>query len=112
MTRLSHLFVHVTDLVRSRRFYVEQLGLSVLMEHEGYLRLGGGDGFHMGIEERAADEVGAAGIEIVLRVDDVDTVYARLAGEVAFDSAPTDMPWDARHAWLREPDGYRISIYS
>lgn len=113
MVAFSHLFVHVTDLDRSRRFYVERLGLAVLMQEEGYLRVGGGDGFHLGLEERDTDRVGAAGIEIVIRVSDVDAAYRRLVGDgVEFDAAPADMPWGARHAWLRDPDGYRLSIYS
>ena len=113
MTTFSHLFVHVTDLARSRRFYVDLLGLEVLLEHEGYLRVGGGTGFHLGLEERPVDEVGSAGIEIVLRVDDVDAAFRQLldAG-LTFDTEPEDMPWGARHAWLRDPDGYRLSIYS
>src|SRR5262249_9301648 len=75
MTRLSHLFVHVSDLEQARRFYVEDLGLSILMEEDGYLRLGGGDGFHMGMEQRDPGEVGSTGIEIVIQVPDVDVAY-------------------------------------
>lgn len=113
MAVLSHLFVHVTDLARSRRFYVDHLGLSVLVEEDGYLRLGGGEGFHMGLEERDASQVGSRGIEVVIRVGDVDAVYRRLreCGQ-EFDADPEDMPWGARHAWLTDPDGYRLSIYS
>jgi catechol 2,3-dioxygenase-like lactoylglutathione lyase family enzyme len=110
---LSHLFVHVTDLERTRRFYVDDLGLSVLMREEGYLRLGGDNGFHMGMEERDPSEVGSAGVEIVIRVPDVDAAYRSLVDRgYSFESPPTDMPWGARHAWLRDPDGYRLSIYS
>jgi len=113
VTALSHLFVHVSDLNRARRFYVQLLGLSVLMEEEGYLRVGGAGGFHMGLEERDEAEIGAAGIEIVVNVPDVDAAYQTLsAAGVAFDSPPADMPWGARHAWLTDPDGYRLSIYS
>jgi catechol 2,3-dioxygenase-like lactoylglutathione lyase family enzyme len=113
MTRLSHLFVHVSDLARSRRFYVDELGLSVLMEEERYLRLGGSGGFHMGIEERDPGEVGSVGIEIVIQVRDVDALYEVLMGlGHRFEAEPADMPWGARHAWLTDPDGYRLSIYS
>lgn len=110
--RLSHLFMHVTDLAAIRRFYVDQLGLEVLMEEPGYLRIGNADGWHIGMEE-VPDEVGSIGIELVLRVDDVDEAYARLTDAgVSFDTAPRDMEWGARHAWLRDPSGYRLSIYS
>lgn len=110
--RLSHLFVHVTDLAATRRFYVDHLGLEVLMEEPGYLRVGNADGWHMGLEE-VPEQVGSAGIEIVVRVADVDEAYSRLtAAGVRFDAAPQEMEWGARHAWLRDPSGYRLSIYS
>ena len=88
-----------------------QLGLEVLLERPGYVRIGGGDGFHMGFEEGRAAQIGSAGIEIVIRVDDVDEAYGGAAG-VVFDSAPEDQPWGARHAWLHDPDGYPLSICS
>jgi catechol 2,3-dioxygenase-like lactoylglutathione lyase family enzyme len=112
MAVLSHLFVHVRDLERARRFYVDYLGLAVLADSGGYLRLGGGDGFHMGLEERPAGSVGAVGIEIVVRVTDVDAMAARLRAAGIDITEPADQPWGARHAWLHDPDGYRLSIYS
>lgn len=112
MTALSHLFVHVGDLARSRAFYVDLLGLEVLLEHPGYLRVGGGDGFHLGLEERSADLVGAAGIELVVRVDDVDATVAALRAAGVEVGDPADQEWGARHAWLRDPDGYRLSVFT
>jgi catechol 2,3-dioxygenase-like lactoylglutathione lyase family enzyme len=110
--RLSHLFVHVRSLEETRRFYVEQLGLEVLMEEPGYLRIGNADGWHIGMEE-VPDQVGSIGIELVVRVDDVDETYRRLTDAgVIFDTEPNDMEWGARHAWLHDPSGYRLSIYS
>jgi catechol 2,3-dioxygenase-like lactoylglutathione lyase family enzyme len=110
---LSHLFVLVSHLARSKRFYVDVLGLEVLLEENGYLRIGGASGFHMGMEEGLPDRVGSAGIEIVIQVDDIDKRYEELrASGIDFESAPSDQPWGARHAWLRDPDGYRLSIFS
>ncbi|GIH08754.1 glyoxalase [Rhizocola hellebori] len=113
MTRLSHLFVHVSDLDRAKRFYVDDLGLAILMEETGYLRVGGADGFHMGLEQREPSQVGSVGIEIVIQVPDVDAAYQKLVERGhQFEAPPTDMPWGARHAWLKDPDGYPLSIYS
>lgn len=101
----------MSDLKRSRAFYRDLLGLQVLLEDGGYLRIGGGDGFHVGME--SGPEVGAAGIEINLRVDDVDRYCQELrARGVHLETPPTDMPWGARHAWLRDPDGYRLSVFT
>jgi catechol 2,3-dioxygenase-like lactoylglutathione lyase family enzyme len=109
--RLSHLFVNVSSLDASRRFYVDQLGLEVLAEEPGYLRVGNSDGWHLGMEE--GDAAGGGGIEVVVRVEDVDAAYAALtANGVKFDGPPRSMPWGMRHAWLRDPSGYPLSIYS
>jgi catechol 2,3-dioxygenase-like lactoylglutathione lyase family enzyme len=111
--RFSHLFVLVSDLARAKRFYVEDLGFDVLMETPGYLRVGAADGFHLGLEEGDPGDVGASGIEVVIEVADVDRAYERLSARgIRFDGPPEDQEWGARHAWLRDPDGYRLSIYS
>jgi catechol 2,3-dioxygenase-like lactoylglutathione lyase family enzyme len=109
--RLSHLFVTVGDLAVARDFWTEVIGLNVLVEDEDYVRVGSGDGFSMGIE-RAADGERPA-VEVVVRVADVDATYRRLqAAGIECEASPRDMPWGARHIWLRDPDGRAISIYS
>ena len=114
-SQLSHLFVSVRDLAATHRFYVEQLGLEALMggPDQGYMRLGGGGGFHIGFEAIPSAATPTRGIEIVLRVDDVDVVYGRLvAAGVEVDGPPVDQEWGARHIWLQDPTGYRVSVYS
>jgi catechol 2,3-dioxygenase-like lactoylglutathione lyase family enzyme len=102
----------VRDLKASRAFYVDQLGLDVLLQEPGYLRVGGAVGFHIGMEE-VPEQVGCEGIEIVVEVPNVDAVHDRLSQQgIAFDAPPQDMPWGARHAWLRDPSGYRLSLFS
>jgi catechol 2,3-dioxygenase-like lactoylglutathione lyase family enzyme len=114
---LSHLFLHVSSLARTWAFYVDGLGLELLAgsgeDGSGYMRIGGGDGFTIGVEERPAYEIGATGVEIVVRVDDVDVTYNRLrAAGVRFEAPPADQEWGMRQAWLRDPDGYRVTISS
>jgi catechol 2,3-dioxygenase-like lactoylglutathione lyase family enzyme len=106
-----HLSIHVSDLRRTRRFY-ERLGMEVLADEPGHLRLGGGDGFAIGVEERTPRDVGAPGLEIVIRVPDVDRLATTLRDEGVAVTAPSDQPSGGRHAWLHDPDGYRLSIYS
>lgn len=50
-TSLSHLFMLVSDLAAQRRLFVDVLGLQVLVEYPGYVRVGGGGGFHIGMEQ-------------------------------------------------------------
>ncbi len=109
----DHLFMLVSDLQRSLRFYRDGMGLEVTVEDGGHARLQGSEGFFIGLEEGSPERIGSAGIEIVIRVDDVDRRHAALidAGLV-FVAPPADQEWGARHAWLFDPDGYRLSIFS
>jgi YD repeat-containing protein len=110
--RLTHLFMEVGDLERARWFWVEAIGLELVDDRGPYIRVGGHGGFGIGIEQ-AAGEVDAGGPEIVVYVPDVDASVRRI-GEfgIAIEEGPADQPWGARHAWLRDPDGRRISIHS
>ena len=107
---LSHLFVPVRSLDEARRLYVELLGLEVLVDDGGYVRIGGGGGFHMGVEEDPSGAVKQA--DLVVRVDDVDATVARLRAAGVEVTDPEDQEWGARHAWLHDADGRPISIYS
>lgn len=110
MPRLSHLFVLTRDLDRARRFFGDALGLSVMSDGTGYMRVEGSGGFHIGMEE--GDPGPPNSIEITIEVDDVDEVYRRaVAAGVEFEGPPGDQPWGARHAWFRDPDGRRMSIF-
>jgi catechol 2,3-dioxygenase-like lactoylglutathione lyase family enzyme len=110
---LDHLFIVVSDLERSKRFYADVLGLELTVEGEGYVRLEGEGGFSIGMEERPPEQVGGRGIEIVVAVDDVDRRYREMSARGAkFAGPPADQEWGARHAWLEDPDGYPISIFT
>ena len=59
------------------------------------------------------EDVGSAGIELVFRVDDVWRAFRTLTGTgIAFEGEPAEQEWGAAHVWLRDPDGYRLSLYS
>jgi catechol 2,3-dioxygenase-like lactoylglutathione lyase family enzyme len=108
---LSHLFVTVGDLDAARAFWIGTIGLEVLVDEDGYVRVGGEGGFTMGIERVPDGE--APAVEVVVRVADVDAVYERLTSMGApCDGPPREMPWGARHIWLRDPDGRPVSIFS
>ena len=111
-TSIDHVFMVVSDLARSVAFY-RSLGLQVDDWGDGYVRVHGRDGTYVGMEERPADQVASGGIELVLRVDDVRARYGELVGRgVAFEGPPEPQEWGAVHAWLRDPDGYRLSIFT
>jgi catechol 2,3-dioxygenase-like lactoylglutathione lyase family enzyme len=110
---LTHLFLEVADLERARWFWTEAIGLELIEDRGAYLRVGGGGGFSIGIEQAPGGRASAEGPEITVRVEDVDAVAERLQTfGVEIIEGPADQPWGARHAWLRDPDGRRMSIYS
>lgn len=107
---LDHLYIVVTDLDRSVAFY-ERLGFVVSRWGE-YARLQGKDGMYIGMEQRA-DATAGSSVELVVHVDDVDRRFDELrAAGVAFDGEPDDQEWGARHVWLTDPDGNRLSLFS
>lgn len=111
--QLHHLFLVVSDLKRSRAFYTDALGLKVNFEDGHYIQLQGQDGFHIGMEEGDATRVGGPGIQINARVDDVDQFYEELLAKgLSFSQPPANMEWGARHAFLEDPDGYALSIFT
>jgi catechol 2,3-dioxygenase-like lactoylglutathione lyase family enzyme len=109
VARLSHLFMLTADLGRARRLF-EALGLSVTEDEGGYVRVEGSGGFFIGMEEGEPGPPNS--IEVTIEVDDVEGVYERaMASGVEFEAPPQDQPWGARHAWFRDPDGRRLSIF-
>jgi len=110
---LTHLFMEVGDLEKAKRFWLDALGLQLLDDRGAYIAVGGNGGFAMGIEQAPSGTVSPDGPEITLRVDDVDAAVEHLEQVgIKIDEGPADQPWQARHAWLRDPDGRRMSIYS
>src|SRR5215217_4249942 len=99
---LSHLFVPVRSIAEARQLYVDLLGLELLLDDGGYLRIGGNGGFHMGVEAEPSGAVKQA--DLVVRVDDVDVTVARLRAAGVDVTDPEDQDWGARHAWLHDPD--------
>ena len=98
---------------RAKRFWLEALGLQLLEDRGVYVAIGGNGGFALGIEEVPEDRVSPGGPELTLRVDDVDATVQRLKSfDIEIEEGPSDQPWQARHAWFRDPDGRRMSIYS
>ena len=92
---------------RAKRFWLDALGLQLLDDRGVYIAIGGNGGFAIGIEQVPEGRLSSEGPEITLRVDDLDAPV-----DIEIEEGPVDQPWQARHAWLRDPDGRRMSIYS
>jgi catechol 2,3-dioxygenase-like lactoylglutathione lyase family enzyme len=111
VTGINHVVLHVTDLDRSRTFYMEALGFddrgSVPSMRASFLRCGmqGLDLFEMvGCDVHGGEEMN----HIALNVDvaDVDLLVAGLSevGIDAFERTPRNS------VFIADPDGHRIEM--
>ena len=110
--RLSHVFMVVSDLEAQRRLLVDIVGLQVLLDEGTYVRIGGGGGFHLGLEE-GAHPSSCDGLEVNIQVDDVDGTHRQLVeAGVVVEGPPENQEWGGRHVWFRDVDGRRMSVFS
>ena len=124
--KVTSVFLYVGDIQRSRDFYNEVVGASVvqeLVEYEGgptamvVLRLGD---FTLMLhpqdahDEEFRDQRVGLGIHLQMRVPDVDAFYQHCIEQgalLALSGEPVDQAWGWREFALRDPDGYVWSIY-
>jgi catechol 2,3-dioxygenase-like lactoylglutathione lyase family enzyme len=112
MLRLDHLRLAVSDLDRSRRWYVETLGMRVEFEvsERRTVALQDSEGFTLFIQE-VATPVSANGCALWFQVADVDAAYAEWSSrKVAFSHPPRKTYW-GYGAELTDPDGYLVRLW-
>lgn len=117
MTQISPI-LSVNSIERSMAYYQDVLGFEAGMTLPGaggQLFFGSvmhGDAAIMfGLTDPPHAEGSLRGVVIYLRIDDVDTVYARLrAAGAPISAALTDQFWGDRSFTVRDPDGYEISF--
>ena len=111
VTGINHVVLHVTDLDRSRRFYMEALGFddrgTVPGMRAAFLRCGlqGVDLFEMAnCDVHGGEEMNHMALNV--DVADVDSLVAGLseAGIDAFEVTPRNS------VFISDPDGHRIEM--
>jgi len=108
---ITHLNLNVTDIERSRRFYVDVLGMTLQWEREGFLFLRSGE-VDMGIIQRTPVQVDGMhfGFRLGSRAE-VDTWHRYLVQHaVTILEGPFDRD-DGRTFFASDPDGYSIEFY-
>jgi predicted enzyme related to lactoylglutathione lyase len=112
MARLDHMEVPVSDYVRTRDWYRDNLGFEVELEFPERRTVGLRDDadltvfFHEG-----ARPVAAEGLSFTVQVDDVEARAAQMAADgVAFVHPPQKVYW-GYGAELLDPDGYRLRLW-
>jgi catechol 2,3-dioxygenase-like lactoylglutathione lyase family enzyme len=102
--------VAVTDLDRAKRFYREQVGLTILEETPVAIRFGAGKGSQLSVRRGQPN----AGQTVAhFEVDDIEAVIRDLTSRgITFEEYETPKTVDfiaqigaARGAWFKDPDG-------
>ena len=116
----NHAMVYSRDVATALRFYVDKLGFKLLedFQHEGrsvYARLKSPRGSTTIALHAVApgDELRTGGIRLYFEVSDLERFCDRLeSAGVQFSKKPQLMPWGWKHAYLNDPDGHEVSLYS
>ncbi len=110
-TGVDHVVVHVGDVSRAKRFYVDLLGMEVAHEHDGrvFLRCGQQQvGLFEG-RQGATDSAGRDLNHIALQVESGSYEEVKAALEAA-GIAVSGRKGDPRCIYFRDPDGHMIQI--
>jgi catechol 2,3-dioxygenase-like lactoylglutathione lyase family enzyme len=112
MLKFDHLRLPVSDLARSRRWYLDTLGMTVEFEvpDRQTVALQDSDDFTIFLQQ-VATPVPPNGSALWFQVVDVDATFADWAARgVEFSHGPQKNYW-GYGAELRDPDGYLIRLW-
>ncbi len=116
----NHAMIYSRNVAAALRFYTDSLGFKLLenFQHEGrsvYARLKSPRGTTTIALHAVApsDELRTGGIRLYFEVGDLERFCERLeSAGVQFSQKPKQMPWGWKHAYLNDPDGHELSLYS
>jgi catechol 2,3-dioxygenase-like lactoylglutathione lyase family enzyme len=109
----SRILLRPADLDRSRRFYLDILGLAVYREFGSPDDPGVVFFLGPGLLEISGPAAGPSGrsVMIWIQVRDVHAEHARLAAAgVPIIREPTVEPWGLIEMWIEDPDGVQIVL--
>jgi catechol 2,3-dioxygenase-like lactoylglutathione lyase family enzyme len=111
MMKFDHLALPVSNLDRSRAWYIATLGLKVEFEIAARhaVALQDGEGFAIFLEERA--DVVPNGIALWFQVDDVDRTFGEWTARGVAFAHPAQKNFWGYGAELVDPDGYIVRLW-
>ena len=117
---MNHAMIYSKNVAKSAAFYQDKLGFELLEEYRGglivvYARLrvpGSSSTLALHMIEREK-ELRIGGVRLYFEVKSLAGYCKKLAKSgVVFSKPPALMPWGWRHAYLDNPDGHEISLYT
>jgi catechol 2,3-dioxygenase-like lactoylglutathione lyase family enzyme len=110
MARISHLVLPVSDIQKSRDWYVGKLGFTLEREREEAIGIKDESGLTIFVIQAAASLTGQK-ITLTIQVDNVETKHEELASlGVKFLSPPKLQSW-GYGAEVLDPDGYMNHLW-
>ena len=111
--KLNHLQITVRDAVRSRDWYVGNIGLKVEFEvpQQGFVALEDDSGMALLISQGKPAKGAASGFAIYFEVEDVDARYEKQKSDrMKIAHEPKKTAWGYGPE-LRDPDGYIVRLF-
>jgi catechol 2,3-dioxygenase-like lactoylglutathione lyase family enzyme len=111
MMKFDHLNLPVSDLARSRAWYIDTLGLGVEFEvpNRRTVALQDGEGFAIFLTE--SPQAAANGVALWFQVDNVDATFEQWTRRgVTFAHGPRKNFW-GYGLELVDPDGYLVRLW-
>jgi predicted lactoylglutathione lyase len=110
MAKISHMALPVSDLHKSRDWYVGQLGFTIEREHEKAVGIKDESGLTIFLIKTDASLTGTK-ITLTIQVDNVETKHEELLHlGVKFVSPPKQQYW-GYGAEVKDPDGYMNHLW-
>ena len=109
---IFYVYVTVSDLARSKKFYGETLGWKLGTDEPAAAGFSFGSGYLvLGPDGRRGDERRyAGGMHVEVQVEDVDAEHARLRKVGVEVTDLHDQAWGERNFFFKDPDGYTWSF--
>lgn len=110
MANISHMVLPVTDLQKSRDWYVEKLGFTAEREQEGVVGIKDSSGLIIFLR-KASGSLAGEKITLTIEVDNVDSKFQKLESiGVQFVNPPQILFW-GYGAEVLDPDGYMNHLW-
>jgi catechol 2,3-dioxygenase-like lactoylglutathione lyase family enzyme len=110
MVKFDHMNLPVSDVRRSRDWYVNKLGFKVEFERGGITAIQDSAGFTIFLRKASKRLVGDK-VTLTIQLKSVDRTYAKLSKSgVTFVNSPQRLFW-GYGAELPDPDGYMLNLW-
>ena len=103
--------IAAADIAAARRFYVDVLGLDVLMDHGWIATFGNAEEGRVQLSVATEGGSGTPVPDLSIEVDDIEAALERMR-RAGFDPeyGPADEPWGVRRFYVRDPLGKLVNI--